>query len=144
MPYHILEEEATADVAFEATGRNLAEVFKAASEAVVDVMVRNPESIVSRESREITMEDSQLDLLLFNFLEQFIYFKDAQQFLARSKSTSVMEKQDGSWLLSATLEGERLDPERHEQMVDVKAITMHEFTLERRGEGWRAHVVLDI
>jgi len=47
-------------------------------------------------------------------------------------------------LLVATLRGERIDPDRHGLRADVKAVTLHGFSLVRRGSGWEATVVLDI
>jgi SHS2 domain-containing protein len=41
-------------------------------------------------------------------------------------------------------EGEVLDPMRHDQVVDVKAVTLHRFQVARSPEGWKAFVILDI
>jgi len=37
-----------------------------------------------------------------------------------------------------------LDSEKHNQRVDVKAVTLHQFQLEPTPNGWRAMVILDI
>lgn len=37
-----------------------------------------------------------------------------------------------------------LDPDRHQQRVDVKAVTLHQFHLEKTNGGWIAQVILDI
>jgi SHS2 domain-containing protein len=47
-------------------------------------------------------------------------------------------------VLEAIACGEILDPERHHPRVDVKAVTLHHFRLERTDRGWRASVILDI
>ncbi len=44
----------------------------------------------------------------------------------------------------AELSGERLNPARHDLRVDVKAVTMHRFSVEERNSRWRAVVVLDV
>ena len=89
MNYRFLEDEATADVAFEAWGRGLTEVFKGSADAVVNVMVENPGDIRPNEVRRFDLENDQLDLLLYNFLEQIVYYKDAERFLCNvSRSTS--------------------------------------------------------
>ena len=33
---------------------------------------------------------------------------------------------------------------RHEEVVDVKAVTMHMFEIKQTEKGWRAQVILDI
>jgi SHS2 domain-containing protein len=37
-----------------------------------------------------------------------------------------------------------LDPQKHPQNVDVKAVTMHRFQIRQIPQGWEASVVLDI
>ena len=39
--------------------------------------------------------------------------------------------------------GEKSDMDLHELVMDVKAVTLHRFALERAGKRWRAFVVLD-
>jgi SHS2 domain-containing protein len=143
MPYRYLEEEATADVAFEAWGTELAEVFSSAAEALTSIMIRNPESIEPRDTRVIRMDGDHLDLLLLNFIEQFIYFKDTGQFLTTRPWVRISKNGD-QWVLNASARGEALDGQRHHQVVDVKAVTLHNLSLVREDGGWRAHVVLDI
>ena len=45
MPYDYLEEIGTADIAFEATGRDLSELFSDAADATTNVMIDNIEAI---------------------------------------------------------------------------------------------------
>lgn len=143
MPYRFIEEEATADVCFEAWGSSLPAIFRDAGDAVMNVMIENFEDIEPRETRRISLENDQLDLLLFNFLEQFLYYKDSEQLLLRARQVCVAESGD-SWKVEATAAGEPLDATRHHQMVDVKAVTLHHFSLLHKYGEWRAHVILDI
>ena len=53
MPYHYLEEIGTADIAFDATGRDLAELFRDAADATTNVMIDNIEAIQPRQTRQI-------------------------------------------------------------------------------------------
>ncbi|MDJ0876891.1 MAG: archease, partial [Desulfobacterales bacterium] len=46
--------------------------------------------------------------------------------------------------MEAVLTGEELDYACHDLVVDVKAVTMHQFQLAPTPGGWRARVVLDI
>jgi len=143
MPYRFLEEEATADVAFEAWGKDLAGVFRDAADAVINVMIDNIHAVEPRETRPFEIENRQLDLLLFNALEQLVYYKDAQQLLLRLNGVSV-SRHGERWRVHAVGAGERLDLTRHHQHVDVKAITLHDFSLKQTDGEWRAHVILDI
>ena len=143
MPYHYLEEIATADIAFEAWGKDLEEVFTAAGDATMNVMVEELDSIRPRERRELKLENDALDMLLFDLLQELIYFKDAEKLLLRVSEIEIREK-DQKHLLEGIAVGEELDPSRHELRVDVKAVTLHRFSLEKTDRGWQASVILDI
>ncbi len=143
MPYCYLEDIATADVAFEALGETLEEAFSAAADATMNVMVQDLETIADRERRPIRVEAEAPDMLLFELLQELIYYKDAEQLLLRVPEVHVRREAD-RLQLSAEAYGERLDSGRHELIVDVKAVTLHRFQVERTPEGWRAFVILDI
>jgi SHS2 domain-containing protein len=143
MPYTYLEEIGTADIAFEATGRDLPELFGAAADATTNVMIDNIEAIEPRKARRIELSSDQLDMLLFDFLQELIFLKDAERLLLRMQDVRIDER-DENYFLKATAEGEPLDAERHHQRADVKAVTLHGFSVERTEGGWNARVLLDI
>ena len=92
MPYHYLEDIGTADIAFEATGRDLPELFAAAADATMNVMIDNLDAIESRETRQIELSGDKIDMLLFDFLQELIYFKDAKRLLLRTRETQIDHK----------------------------------------------------
>ncbi|HEY6153134.1 MAG TPA: archease [Candidatus Udaeobacter sp.] len=143
MPYRYLEEIGTADIAFEASGRDLAELFRDAADATMNVMIDNIEAIRRRETRRIELSNEQLDMLLFDFLQELIFLKDAERLLLRMREIEVADK-DEIHFVKATAEGETLDVKRHHQRADVKAVTLHDFSVERTDGGWKARVLLDI
>lgn len=143
MTHRFIEEEATADIAFEATGKDLPEVFQSAADALMNVMIDNLDAIQSRERRTIEISSEALDLLLLDLLQSLIYYKDADQLLLRVTKVDI-NRVNEAWRLRALGEGEYLDRERHQLLTDVKAVTLHDFRLERVKDGWQAHVILDI
>jgi SHS2 domain-containing protein len=143
MAYHYLEDFAIADIAFEATGKDLEELFSSAADATMNVMIEDLDTIKGREGREIELRSGEPDMLLFDLLQEVIYYKDAEQLLLRIKDMTITEKA-GAYLLRAVGIGERLDPKRHEQRADVKAVTLHHFKVEKAGGLWKALVILDV
>jgi SHS2 domain-containing protein len=101
MPYDYLEDIGTADIAFEATGRDLPELFTAAADATMNVMIDNLEAIEPRETRCIALKNDAIDMLLFDFLQELIYFKDADRLLLRIREVQIDEKDD-AYSLNAT------------------------------------------
>ena len=143
MPYHYLEDVGTADIAFEATGRELPELFVAAADATMNVMIDNLDAIESRETQQIELSNDNIEMLLFDLLQELIYFKDARRLLLRVRDAQIDHK-DALYFLKATIAGELLDDARHQQRADVKAVTLHGFSVEKRNGGWKARVLLDI
>ena len=143
MPYKFLEEIGTADIAFEATGCDLPELFVAAADATMNVMIDNLDAIEPRETRQIELSNDQIDMLLFDFLQELIYFKDAKRLLLRACETQI-DRKDEVYFLKSKVAGEQLDDTRHQQRADVKAVTLHGFSVEKHDGGWKAKVLLDI
>jgi SHS2 domain-containing protein len=143
MPYRYLDDIAIADSAFEAWGETIEEMIAAAADATLNIMVGNLESIAFRENRRREFEDTQIDMLLFQVLQEIIFFKDAERLLLRVRSIRLHER--GSiWNAIVELEGESIDPERHDLIVDVKAVTLHRLQVEKSDRRWTATVVVDI
>ena len=143
MPYTYIEEIAIADIAFRATGKTEEEVFAAAADATVNVMVEDLDTIRDRTRIPVQLENDALDLLLFDFLNEFVYLKDARGLLMRAGAIRV-DRKDSRFTLNGELYGEELDPLRHPLRGDVKAVTLHRFELRRTDGGWEATVVLDV
>ena len=143
MPFHYLDDIGTADIAFEATGRDLPELFTSAADATLNVMIENLDTIELREMRRIELNNDEIDMLLFDFLQELIYFKDAERLLLRVREIRI-DKRDGVYSLSATTMGEPLDAARHQQRADVKAVTLHGFRVEETEGAWKAAALLDI
>ena len=143
MPYHYLENVGTADIAFEATGRDLPELFTAAADATMNVMIDNLDAIEPRETRQIKLSNGSIEMLLFDFLQELIYFKDAQRLLLRVREVRI-EPKDGGHFLEVQAAGEQLDDTRHQQRADVKAVTLHGFSVQEDDGNWKARVLLDI
>jgi len=143
MPYKYLEEIGTADIVFEATGRDLGELFSHAADAMMNVMIDNIEAIQARETRQIELSNEKPDMLLFDLLQELIFLKDAERLLLRTREIQIAERNE-NYFLKTMAEGEQLDAERHHQRADVKAVTLHDFSVERMERGWKARVLLDI
>ena len=143
MPYLFLEDVAIADVAFEAWEDTPEALFVAAAEATMNVMVGDLNTIVKRTLQSVQVVSEALDLLLFNFLQEIIFYKDAQRLLLRAESVRIERGGEG-FLAFAELAGEVLDMDRHDLVVDVKAVTLHQFQVEVTERGWEAFVILDI
>lgn len=143
MPFRFMEEIATADVAFEAWGETLEEMFISSAAALLRTMADDPELVVRRQKLSIRLEHEELDLLLLSFLQELIFYKDARRLLLHADTVTIEKRQD-IFCLEAALSGEEIDSDRHRLLVDVKAATLHRLQVVFRDCLWKAVVVLDV
>ncbi|MCD6307753.1 MAG: archease [Candidatus Latescibacteria bacterium] len=141
--YQYREDIATADAAFDAFGSTPEELFMAAADATLNVMVENIEDIRPARFMNFRCAADSMDMLIFMILGEILFYKDAERLLYRVNSLRL-KCGKGSCSIDALFAGESIDPDRHRMLVDVKAVTLHRFRVERIVDGWEATVVLDI
>lgn len=132
----------TADVFFVAKADTLPALFNECALAVEETMVEVTK-VKAVEKVKILGESTKVESLLFDFLDELLFFKDYRQ-LVFSKFDIDIKESNGKYSLVCQAQGEKIDFSRHEPKVDVKAITMHEFKVEKVKEGWKAQVLIDI
>ncbi len=143
MGFRILEDITSADIAFLATGSSREELFIAAAQALRSVMLQDPDAVGRTRPHRFTVEAGSVDILLVNFLQEFLYLKDAEGLLLVPDTVEISERGKGL-SLSCAARGEMMRRGSHAFMTDVKAVTMHRLSVEREGAQWRATVVLDV
>lgn len=144
MRFSFEEKAGLSDIQFTAEGTDLTECFTAAWEALVETTAENADAVDACEKREVWLEEEDLEFLLYDFLQEFVYLKDTSASILRIASIELDEA-SGFWRLHAVLYGEALTPEKHGHGADIKAVTLHEFSLKKYPDGlWRARVMLDI
>jgi SHS2 domain-containing protein len=140
-PYYKYLEH-TADILFQAEAPTLEELFVqcalATEEGQVDIKKIEP-----KEKLTFTVENTNEEKLLFDFLDDLVFYKDSEQ-LIFSKFDIKIEKTDKGFKLTCTAHGEKIDNKKHDPKVDVKAVTMHMFEVKKTDKGWFAKVLLDI
>jgi len=141
MPFRYLEDIATADAAFEVEGRTLEELFRDAAIATFEVMV-DTKNVEPGITRKIELKNEAVDNLLFDWLSELIYLKDADALLFSKFDVSI--KKNDFYEFKATASGEAINQEKHTLRSDVKAVTYHMFEIKKKGKNWTARVVLDI
>lgn len=131
-----------ADVAFEAEGESVEEVFRAATQALIESMA-NPATVGEGWERAIERCDEDPSELLFDWLSEIVYWKDAAGVVFREAPLTLTHEGD-LWLLRAKLIGAPVDQQTQELHADVKGITKHLYRVGLEGGRWKALVVLDV
>jgi SHS2 domain-containing protein len=143
MPHILFHKNiAIADTAFTVEGKNEQELFQNAGIALISSMA-NIQKIKPRIKKKISLQAESLDVLLFDFLNEILLYKDSEQLLFSIFNVTTSKSNKG-YHLSADIFGETADPQKHEISIDVKAVTMHMFEVKKTENGYEARVIIDI
>lgn len=142
VPYKYLPDEATADVAFEAYGKDLQEMMTNAALATAALMC-DLEDLEPKTKKTFSYEGKDAERVLFELLEELIYIKDTENILFKKFSITAEEKKSK---VVAIVEawGDKLNPKKHKLGNDIKAVTLHKFSVKKTKDGYTCFVILDI
>lgn len=140
----------TADTGFRAWGETVEDLFIHAAEALVSVAL-DPSGAEAWAPRQLSASGADLQELLVNFLNEVLYFLDAELLVPARFETLWFEPQ-----LSDSPAGsvprtvithllvDRRDDARHPPRIVVKAVTFHQLRIGEHNGRWEAEVYLDI
>ncbi|MBL8149611.1 MAG: archease [Blastocatellia bacterium] len=135
--YEVFEH--TADLGLRISSPTLNGLFSEAAEALFSVIVENIDQIRTEKSFKLNIKASNLEYLLFDWLNELLYLFESEKIVANSFLVNV-----DSDSLSAEVYGEVLDRNRHKTDHEVKAITYHQLKVVQKQTEWMAEVILDI
>jgi len=135
MTYEFLEH--TADVKFRAIGANIEEAFIESSKALFETMYEGVK-IVSKNERKIEINGSDIKNLLYDFLEEFIFLLESEQFVCANITKLKIE----GMKLSMTVMGD--SAKKYEFSNSVKAPTYNDMEIVKEDNGWKIVCVLDV
>ena len=100
----------TADVAFEAYGKSLNDLFANSALAMFEVMV-NTKQIKQKVENKTEVNGNDLESLMFNWLNKLLFFNGAEN-LAFSRFEVKIDEE--KLKLKAKIFGEKIDTKKHE------------------------------
>jgi SHS2 domain-containing protein len=129
----------TADLGLRVRAADLPTLFAEAARGLFAMIVDNADAVEPRERIAIELPADRTDFLLFDWLNRLLSRFEVDRLLL-SRFSVILDGQG----LHAVAEGEPLDPERHELLHEVKAITYHGLKVEQQNGAWTAEVIVDI
>src|SRR5262245_46793500 len=136
-----LEHVAIADCAWEIDATDLPDLFQTAAAALAELTV-DPTTLAGTAEAHVRLTADALDLLLFDFLAELIYRRDAEGVVLHVGAVRITG--EGPYHLDARLSGGRIDVGSTVRRNDPKAVTFPQLAVGPHDGGWRARVVLDI
>ena len=139
MKFRFLDDIATADVAFEAYGKNLEEAFANASLATFEVQT-DVEKIKPSISKSVEVVSESRDSLLFDWLSDLLYLRDINNMFFSKFEIKIEE---GKHLkLTAKAYGDRIKGQ--ELRTEVKGVSYQMMKIEEKNGEFKIRVILDV
>ena len=128
-----------ADIGVRGVGETIEEAFEEGAAALMAVMC-SIEKVAAKEEVVIQCEAEETELLFADWLNSIIYEMDTRRMLFSRFEVSINgNKLDGKmW-------GEKINPDKHETAVEVKAATYMMLKAEKNSnDKWIAQCVVDV
>lgn len=145
MGFKFIDEVSIADLAFELEGNSEKELFKYATEALANAIIKNINLIKPNITKRFVVEAELLEDLLVQFVQRLIYYKDVDWVIFRTVSVRLWTER-GKIKADCTVKGDKLFNymKKDQYLVDVKAATVHLLKAGEENGVWKARMVLDI
>ncbi len=129
--------EHTADMGLAAYGKNLAEAFANAAYGMFSI-IAELDNVKEVESRRIEIKEDDAESLLFEWLNNLLYYFDVETILFNR--FDIIEFGEES--LKADCYGEKYDKKRHHLKTGIKSATYYMLEVDR--EKNRVQVIFDV
>lgn len=140
MKYKFLKH--TADVKFQAFGKNLETCFENAAYALTNIISKDKIKRKIKEDASIQVEGTDKEGLLYSFLEEFLFLFETKGFLLSFIKKLKIEEKSGAYFLSCEALGDNAD--NYELNNHVKAVTYNEMFVKKEKNKYICQVVVDV
>ena len=131
--------EHEADMGVLGVGTTLAEAFEQAALAMTAI-IADPERIAPEVKVDIRCGDLDVELLFVDWLNALIYEMSSNRMLFSRFEVNVEDHR-----IRATAWGEKIDPARHQPVVEIKGATYTALRVYQDDDGlWHAQTVVDV
>ena len=137
MPYQLIDH--TADLGIKASGATLAELFETIAAAMFDQIVETRQlKGLARTRVDITGIDRE-DLMI-SWLRELLFLWNGREMLVKRIAIKTISET----AVSAVVTYDPYDPQTHEILTDIKAVTYHAVRVEKSEAGWETSVIFDV
>ena len=131
----------TADVKFQAWGKTIEEVFENSANALFASLTNK--KVKLKKKMSIRAEGNDLEGLMYNFLEEFLFLLDSENFIPGKIEEVKLDREN--FKIVAKASGDDANSKENDYEIShIKAITYSEMEITHLPDRWVAQVVLDV
>jgi len=130
----------TADLGLRIRGETLERLFENAAQAMLNVMVKAP-ALQPTETVSVGLDGRDLEDRLVRWLGEVLYwFQGGKKLMVHAHVLSLSPGH-----LEAKLDTIPYDPDKHEILCEIKAVTYHQIEIiQKNNKLWEASVIFDV
>lgn len=137
MAYELIDH--TADIGIRVTDTTIKGLFEIAAHAMFE-QITGPSTLAGSHTKKIHVKGIDQADLLINWLRELLWCWTIDNCLVREIAINSINSNN----LSAKIFYDEFDPQAHEILKDIKAVTYHGASVEQSGEVWEATIIFDV
>jgi SHS2 domain-containing protein len=137
MAYELIDH--TADIGIRVTGKTMRDLFETAALAMFE-QISDPSELVGTHTKDIHVKGIDPSDLLINWLRELLWCWTIDNCLVSGVFINEMNNDH----LSARISYDEFNPQSHEILKDIKAVTYHGANVEETDKGWQATIIFDV
>jgi SHS2 domain-containing protein len=137
MTYELIDH--TADIGICVTENTVKDLFEISALAMFE-QISDPSKLVGTHTKDIHVKGIDRPDLLINWLREILWYWTIDNCLVSGVAINDMNNDH----LSAKISYDEFDPQTHEILKDIKAVTYHGASVEQTDAGWQATIIFDV
>ncbi len=129
----------TADLGIHVFGADAKDLFANAAFALFD-LITNIDTLKGLNEYEVRITGNDWPDTMVNWLRELLYLWTCKEMLVKTTNISYLTKHE----LTARVNFDPYDPDRHEIKNEIKAVTYHQIQVEKGAPGWESKIILDV
>ena len=129
----------SADSGIMVWGTDMGNLFEKAATAMMQIMVSSGHT-ENIKTFKISLNEQDLPGLMVRWLGEILYLFSGEKEVV----TGVRIDAISPTHLDATLESVPFDPDLHEILCEIKAVTYHQIEVTKKDDSWEARVIFDL
>ena len=129
----------TADLGMEVFGNDLPALYANAARALFDILVQGSRGGAGLR-HDLRFQGADAADLMVNWLRELLFLWNAEQQFVKK----ITIREVSRTTLNATVETIAYNPDDHDVLREIKAITYHRIAVEKQETGWQTSVFFDV
>ena len=138
--------EHTADMGLHVWADSERGLFEMAARGMLAQIVK-PKMIKALEKKIVYVEAENLEELFLKWLKEILFILEKFSFAikgCRVEEINLTSEAGKKQILRGVCSGEKINPTRHDICNEIKAVTRHDFHLEKQESLWEARILFDV